>query len=273
MSNEGRGRERPARGQGEGARRPEPEVRMVEFARLEVAGYLGRDAQVIRTEAREFVALSVGSSRSWRDDEGRTQERTLWVKVLVFGESANAVRDLKKGAPLYATGQLSYDRWESTSGPRHAPVLRVSERQGEVESAPMPGGQYARVTLAGRLTRDGAVTREASNEAASVARLAVQARTSHAVVVRGPLVEHIADRLKEGHGVRLEGRLEVQRWQDEKRQPHERVTVVVGGPDSQIRVDRAPLRALGPDARPEPMPLLEPPRALPTRERGERERG
>jgi single stranded DNA-binding protein len=248
-----------------------PDPRVVELARLEVAGYLGRDAQVIQTASREFVALSVAATRSWRDADGQVQERTLWVKVLAFGESAGAVRDLKKGAPVYAVGPLSYDRWQSTSGPRHAPVIRVSERQGEVQSAPMPGGQYARVTLAGWLARDASVQRRPEAESPVFARLAVQARASHAVVVQGPLVEHVAERLKQGHGLRLEGRLELRRWQDAAGQPRERVTVVVGGPESQIRVDRAPLPGFPPDPRPEAMPDLDPPAGL-EHAREERER-
>ncbi len=247
------------------------ERRIVEVARLEIAGYLGRDAQIITTSEREFVALSVGTSRSWPDRTGQLQHDTLWVKVLAFGAAATALRDLKKGAPLYAAGPLSYDRWDDSSGPRHAPVLRVSEREGEAVSAPMPGGQYARVMLAGTITRDATIQHPAPEAGTpAAARFGVHARAAHVVVVQGALVEHVAERLKAGHGVRVEGRLELRRWRDAQGKPHERIMVVVGGPESTLRVDRTPLPKLGPEPRPEPMPDLDPPTAMQSPDRADR---
>jgi single-stranded DNA-binding protein len=87
------------------------------------------------------------------------------------------------------------------------------------------------------------------------------------------LVEHVADRLKAGHGVRLDGRLELHRWQDEAGKSHERVTVVVGGPDTQIRVDRTPLAL--PSLEPQPTaPAVElaAPEIVRGRERPDRQR-
>lgn len=248
--------------------------RLVEFARLEVAGYLGRDAQVVKTPEREFVSLSVATTRAWRDNSQQLQERTLWIKVIVFGERAEALRDLKKGAPVYAAGPLTYDRWEDQAGPRHAPVVRVTDRDGDIQAAPMPGGQYARVTIAGQITREADVRPGPGDDSSrAVARFTVQARSYHAVVLQGVLVEHIQDRLKTGHGVRMEGRLELHRWQDGDRKPHERVTVVVGGPETQIRVDRNPavLPALAPEPKPVPPPELPAPEVLRERGRGDRD--
>ena len=196
-----------------GGARAQTDPRVVEFARLEVAGYLGRDAQVVKTAEREFVSLSVGSTHSWRGADEQPQERTVWTKVLVFGEPAEALRDLRKGAAVYAVGPLTYDRWEDANGPRHAPVIRVTERNGEVQPGPIPGGQFTRVTVSGVIARAATVQHDAGNPAANraTARFGVQARGNHAVVVQGPLVNHIADRLGAGHGVRMEGRLELRR--------------------------------------------------------------
>ena len=177
-------------------------------------------------------------------------------------------RTSRRGAPIYAAGPLTYDRWDSAQGPRHAPVVRVTERSGEVQAAPTPGGQFARVTLSGVLAKDAALNRAGDDQSA---RLWVQARTGHTVLVRGPLVEHIAERLKAGHGLRLDGRLELHRWQDDAGKPHERVTVVVGGPDTQIRVDRMPLALPGPEPKPvAPAVALDAP--APVRERGRPDR-
>jgi single-stranded DNA-binding protein len=198
--------------------------------------------------------------------------RCLWVKVLAFGGAAEPLKDLKKGAPVYVSGPLTYDRWESAQGPRHAPVVRVTDRSGEVQAAPMPGGQFARVMLSGVLAKDAALNRGEDDQRSS-ARLWVQARTGHAVVVQGPLVEHISERLKAGHGVHLEGRLELHRWQDGAGKPHERVTVVVGGPDTQIRVDRTPLALPGLEPKPVvPSVTLDPPAPIEERGRPDRTR-
>lgn len=251
---DGAGTPQPGAGK-DNARQPRADGRVVEYARLEVAGYLGRDAQVVKTQEREFVSLAVGSTRSWRAADDQQREQTVWVKVLVFGERAEALKSLKKGAPLYAVGPLTYDRWEDASGPRHAPVVRVTDRGGDVQAAPLPGGQHTRVTLSGVIGRDAWVQRGTGDNAASrgSAHFGVQARGSHSVQLYGPLVEHVSERLKAGHGVRLEGRLELQRWQDKEGKPHERATIVVGGADSQIRVGREALPAPAPDPSPKPL--------------------
>jgi single-stranded DNA-binding protein len=140
----------------------------------------------------------------------------------------------------------------------------------------MPGGQYTRVTVSGVIARDATVQRAAGEDAhRATARFGVQARgTSHTVLVQGPLVEHIAERLGAGHGVRMEGRIELHRWQDNDGRPHERATIVIGGPESQIRVDRQPIAApaLGPEPKPLPTPELPAPAPMRAPERSERTR-
>lgn len=259
MANDQSDRERGVTG-------PRPTVvreRVVEFAQAELAGYLGRDAQVVKTSDREFVSVSVATTRTGRGPDQLLETRTLWVKVLAFGQVAEILRGLKKGSPVYAVGPLSYDRWEDASGSRQAPVVRVTDRSGEVQTGMMPASQYARVTLSGCLTGDVApVERRAGQRPAT--RFDVQARGQHTVVLQGPLVQPVEERLKAGHRAHLEGRLELHRWQDGQGKSHERVTVVVGVPETQIRVDRMPLSLTGSEPHltpirdlPAPTPLLD----------------
>ena len=57
--------------------------------------------------------LSVATNESWKDQNGDTQERTEWHRVVMYGRMAEtAVEYMKKGQMVYVEGRLNTREWE-----------------------------------------------------------------------------------------------------------------------------------------------------------------
>ena len=82
-------------------------------------GNLGADP-----ESRTFqnggkvVNLRIATSESWKDKDGKKQERTEWhtVAIMSDGLAGVAERFLRKGSKVYLEGQLRTRKWQDQSG-------------------------------------------------------------------------------------------------------------------------------------------------------------
>ncbi len=81
-------------------------------------GNLGRDAELKYTPGGDAVAtISIACSESWKDKSGQKQERTEWVRVVLWGKTAEALAPyLTKGKQIYVAGKLTTRKWEDKSG-------------------------------------------------------------------------------------------------------------------------------------------------------------
>lgn len=81
-------------------------------------GHLGRDAEKKYTAGGEAVAtLSLACSESWKDKSGQKQERTEWVRVVLWGKTAEALAEyLTKGKQIYVAGKLQTRKWKDKDG-------------------------------------------------------------------------------------------------------------------------------------------------------------
>jgi single-strand DNA-binding protein len=88
--------------------------------RFEIIGNLGRAPEIRYTPAGIAVAsLNIGTTRHFKDSAGNRQEQTTWLRVTVFGKSAeNAEKYLDKGNKIYAAGRIENDEWEK-DGVKH----------------------------------------------------------------------------------------------------------------------------------------------------------
>ena len=79
-------------------------------------GRLGADPEVKQMVNGKSVArLSLATSQSWKDkNTGEKKEKTEWHRIVVFNEGlVNVVKQyLKKGAQIYAEGQISTRKWK-----------------------------------------------------------------------------------------------------------------------------------------------------------------
>ena len=81
-------------------------------------GNLGKDPEIRQTQSGETVAnLSLAVSEKWTDKSGQKQERTEWVRVVVWGKLADICEKyLKKGSQVFIAGKLQTQKWTDKSG-------------------------------------------------------------------------------------------------------------------------------------------------------------
>ena len=79
-----------------------------------IVGNLGQDPESRFTPQGTAVTnLSVATNESWKDQNGDTQERTEWHRVVMYGRMAEtAVEYMKKGQMVYVEGRLNTREWE-----------------------------------------------------------------------------------------------------------------------------------------------------------------
>lgn len=81
-------------------------------------GNLGRDAEIRYTSGGTPVAqFSLACNEAWTDKGGQRQERTEWVRVVVWGKMAESLEKyLTKGKQVYVEGALQTRQWEDRDG-------------------------------------------------------------------------------------------------------------------------------------------------------------
>ena len=77
-------------------------------------GNLGQDPDARFTPQGTAVTnLSVATNESWKDQNGETQDRTEWHRVVMYGRMAETASEyMKKGQMVYVEGRLHTREWE-----------------------------------------------------------------------------------------------------------------------------------------------------------------
>ena len=112
-----------------------------------LVGNVGNDPEVRYTNDSLAIAnLSIATSEVWKDKLGNKQEKTEWHRVVMFGKSAEIVRDyVKKGTKLFVEGSLRTRKWEDKNGVERYTTEVVSndfqmlDSRSEVSSDPAQG--------------------------------------------------------------------------------------------------------------------------------------
>lgn len=64
-----------------------------------------------------ITSVSLATSRSWKDSEGKRQTDTEWHRVTCFNGIGKAVAGhVEKGAMIMVTGRIHYTRWTDSDG-------------------------------------------------------------------------------------------------------------------------------------------------------------
>lgn len=106
-------------------------------------GHLGGDPELRYTPSGAAVAnLRLATNEVWKDNEGNTQERTEWHRVVLWRKLAEiAGQYLKKGMQVYVEGRLQTRSWEDKDGVKRystdivATNMQILGRR-EAEAAP-----------------------------------------------------------------------------------------------------------------------------------------
>ena len=125
---------------------------MASVNRVILIGNLGRDPELRYTAAGQPVAsFSVATNERWNDREGKTQERTEWHRIVVWGKQAeNCANYLQKGRTVYIEGRLQTREWEDKEGQKRQTTEVVAQtvqfldrRDGPARAAGGAGGPSA----------------------------------------------------------------------------------------------------------------------------------
>lgn len=92
-----------------------------------LVGNLGADPEVRFTQGGQAVAnLRLAVSETWMKD-GQKQERTEWVRVVVWGKLAELCGEyLKKGRQCYVEGKLQTKEWDKDGAKQFATEVVAS---------------------------------------------------------------------------------------------------------------------------------------------------
>lgn len=80
-------------------------------------GRLGGDPVVRYDAAGSAIAnFSIACSERYKDRDGNAQERTEWVRVVMFGKKAELAQYLKKGNNVFIGGRMQTREWTNKEG-------------------------------------------------------------------------------------------------------------------------------------------------------------
>jgi len=81
---------------------------MASVNRVTLLGNLGHDPEVRKTTSGiAVVNVNLATSRRWKGEKGKVQERTDWHRVVAFGRTAEVIGEyVKKGGQLFVDGYL-----------------------------------------------------------------------------------------------------------------------------------------------------------------------
>jgi single-strand DNA-binding protein len=83
-----------------------------------LVGNLGRDAELRYTPGGAAVAtLNLATTEVFKDREGQKKEDTQWHRVILWGKTAETLKDyLTKGKQIYVEGKLQTRKWKDKDG-------------------------------------------------------------------------------------------------------------------------------------------------------------
>jgi single-strand DNA-binding protein len=122
---------------------------MASVNRVILVGNLGRDPELRYTAGGQPVAsFSVATHERWNDREGKTQERTEWHRIVVWGKQGeNCANYLQKGRSVYIEGRLQTREWEDKEGQKRQTTEVVAQtvqfldrREGAPRASGSAGG-------------------------------------------------------------------------------------------------------------------------------------
>ena len=94
---------------------------MQTFLRIDGLVYTVNEPELSYTSSKTaIVKFSVCANRQWKDGGGAAHEESCFIECVCWGKLAeSADKYVKKGDPLFITGNLNQDRWEK-DGQKHS---------------------------------------------------------------------------------------------------------------------------------------------------------
>ncbi|RMG63636.1 MAG: single-stranded DNA-binding protein [Calditrichaeota bacterium] len=103
-------------------------------------GRLGSDPDVRYTPSGTPVAnFNIATNRVWKDRDGNPQEETTWHRIVVWGRTAEVVKEYaRKGSRIFVEGRIQNREWEDQNGQRRYTTEIVAS---EIQFLDSPAGE------------------------------------------------------------------------------------------------------------------------------------
>ncbi len=96
--------------------------------KLQVIGHLGLDAQQNEVNGKKVINFSVAHTEKYKDAQGNSQEKTIWVSCAYWTDKVGILPYLKKGSLIYVEGQPDIRMFTTKDGRQEAQmILRCSQ--------------------------------------------------------------------------------------------------------------------------------------------------
>jgi single-strand DNA-binding protein len=97
--------------------------------RVEVAGYMGKDAQARHLPTgTKVVNLRLAESYTFTDRNKAKQEHTNWHNVVCYGVVADVAERLSKGDNVFVDGSIQIREFEPNDGSKRRRVVEIVAR-------------------------------------------------------------------------------------------------------------------------------------------------
>lgn len=109
--------------------------------KAQLIGRLGQDPEIRYMDSGDPVAnLSLATGESWKNKQGKKQEKTEWHRIVIFGKLAEiAGKYLRKGSQVYIEGKLQTRKWQDSDGnDRYTTEIAINGFNGSMQ---MLGGK------------------------------------------------------------------------------------------------------------------------------------
>lgn len=112
--------------------------------KLQVIGNLGKDSITNNVNGRSVINFSVAHTERFKNAQGQTQDRTIWVECAYWTERTAIAPYLRKGTQVYVEGQPEVRTYPKNDGTTGASLtLRVTSVQLLGSRNDNAGGQEA----------------------------------------------------------------------------------------------------------------------------------
>ena len=109
---------------------------------VQLVGYLGSDPTIrVFDSGRKLGQVSIATSTSYKDDQGRFHQQTHWHNLVAWGATATYMEKyLRKGRQVGVLGKLTHRSYEAKSGEkRYRTEIVVSEYVSfDTKEKPLP---------------------------------------------------------------------------------------------------------------------------------------
>lgn len=87
---------------------------------IQIAGRVGKDADVRQVNSQYAITFPVAHSHSYYNDQGTKIESTIWVKCTYWAKRDNISKYIRKGNVVFCAGIPKAHAWKDNDGKPHA---------------------------------------------------------------------------------------------------------------------------------------------------------